>query len=247
VITNTRARTIPSETRATYQTAMAAIAAAVQSLEVSCAVDQCELISSVSGRRLRRPFSIPYAARTMLIDDSQDAAAKSLGALPGVFLSTPAGATVYHDERRYPGLDALGFTCARTWGSRPLSPGAYVCNPRLLSGAGSDYRYFQLSAIVNRIIESAFSSVEPKLSSSVLLNANGTIREDVATSIEGAVESELRTRYSDAGRCSGIRFRLSRTDNVLSTDTLSFAVQVQPLAYVKKFLGKAGLVRALAA
>ncbi len=248
VITNTRARNLgAAESRATYQTALAAIAAAVQSTEVSCCADQCELVSSVSGRRLRRPVAIPFAARTMLIDDSQDAAAKADGALPGVFLSTPAFETVYHDERRNPGLDALGFTTLRSWGSRPLSPGAYVCNPRLLSGAGSDYRYFQLSAIVNRIIESAFSLVEPKLSMSVLLNESGTIREDVATSIEDAVTAELRTRYSDPGRVSGVRFTLSRTDNVLSTDQLTFNVQIQPLAYVKKFIGKAGLVRVLAA
>ena len=40
-------------------------------------------------------------------------------------------------------------------------------------------------------------------------------------------------------------FAFSRTDNVLSTDTLTFSVGVQPLGYLKKFIGKTGLVRVL--
>lgn len=245
VIANTRARAVLTETRADFQTAMAAIAAAVQSSEVSCCVDACEMLSSVTGRRLRRPPSIPYAARTMLIDDSQDAAAKADGALPGVFVETATGVRNYHDERRYPGLDVLGFTTLRTWGGRPVSPGVYVCNPRVLSGSGSDYRYFQLSAIVNRVIESSFKLLEPKLSMSVLLSDTGSIREDVAASIEEAVNAVLRTQYQTPGRVSGVRMTLSRTDDILSTDTISFDTKVQPLGVAKKFIGKTGLVRVL--
>lgn len=245
VITNTRARGA-AETRAAFQTAMQAITSAVQSTEVSPCPDRCEMISAVSGRRLVQPPAIAYAARTMIIDDSQDASAKADGSLPGVFVTTAAGERKYHDEFRFPGLDALGLTCLRTWGGRPRTPGVYVNNPRLLSGAGSDYRYFQLSAIENRIIEASFSLLEPKLSMGVLLNPNGTIREDVAKSIEEAVNAELRSRFSDPGRVSSVNLTLSRTDNVLSTDTISFGTGTVPLGYVKKFAGKSGLVRVVA-
>lgn len=245
IIGCTRARG-SAETRATYQAALATIRAGVQSSEVSCCVDQCEIVSEVNGWRLRLPQSIPYAARLMLIDDSQDAAAKADGALPGVFLETPSGERRYHDERRFPGLDALGFTTLRTWGGRPMTPGVYVNNPRVLSGTGSDYRYFQHTAIVNRIIETSYQLLQPRLSQSVLCDATtGKIRPDVATAIEDSISAELRTRYSDPGRVSAIRFVLGRNDNVLSTDTISFDVQAIPLAYVKKFIGKTGLVRTI--
>lgn len=244
VITNLRPRGLAEE-RPDYQAALAAEVAEVQSSEVSPVADQCEVVSALSGRRLRMLAAIPYAARLMLIDDSRDAAEKALGALPNVFLTTAAGERRYHDERRWEGLDALGITTLRTFGGRPISPGVYINNPRLLSGAGSDYRYFQLSAILNRIIETAFSLLNERLSARVLLNSEGKIREDVASTVEEAASAELRTLYSDPGRVSNVRLKLSRTDNVLSTDTISFTVEAQPLAYTKKFIGKAGLARVI--
>lgn len=246
IITCTRPRGA-AESRATYQAAMQTIRDAVQSTEVSCCVDACEIVSQVNGWRLRMPPSVPFAARTLLIDDSRDAAAKADGALPGVYVETAAGERRYHDERRYPGLDALGFTTLRTWGGRPVSPGVYVCNPRLIAGSSSDYRYFQHTAIVNRAIEKTFALLQPRLSQGVLCDPDtGKIREDVARAIEDSVTAELRTEFSDPGRVSAIRFYLSRNDNVLATDSLSFDVQAVPLAYVKKFIGKAGLVKTLA-
>lgn len=244
VIMNTRARGA-AETRATYQAAMAAIKAAVSTAEVNGCVDQCEMV--IDGKRLREPTAIAVAARLMLNDDSQDAAAKADGALPSVFLTTADGDKKYHDERKYPGLDALYFTTLRTWGGKPASPGVYVNNARVLTSSTSDYQFFQHTAIVNRVIETTFQKLEPRLSQGVLLNENGTIREDVATAIEDSVNAELRSIYSDPGRVSGILFRLSRVDNVLSTNKLSFSVGVQPLGYVKFFEGKTGLVRALPA
>lgn len=248
MIANTRPRALTGEDRPTYQTALAVIAGGVQSDEVSCCADQCEIVSLLDGRRLRMPPSLPFVARLMLNDDSQDAAAKADGALPGVFLTDINGNTVYHDERRYPGLDDLGFTTLRSWGGRPISPGAYVNNPRLLSGASSDYKFFQLSAILNRIIEDSFTLLQPKLSMSVLCDTTtGKIREDVAQSIDDAMNGELRTRYVDSKRCSGLLFKLSRTDDVLGTSTIHFDIKIVPLAYIKKFIGKTGLVRTLPA
>ena len=235
------------ETRAAYQAAMAAVVAPVQSLEVSPVADQCEIVSSVTKRRIRRAAALPVAARLIgVANDSVDAAEVSLGALPGVFLSDASGTIRYHDEFRFPGLDELGITTLRTWGGRPRLKGAYVNNARLLSGPGSDYRYFQHTAIHNRIIESACSILQPKLSMGVLLNADGTIREDIAKGIEDAASAELRTLYSDPGQVSGVRLVLSRTDNVLSTDAISFWVPIQPKAYIKEFRGKSGLVRTFA-
>lgn len=242
----TRPRTWASESRATYQAAMAVIAAAVQTTETSVCVDQEEMVSEVNGWRLRVPQSVSYAARLMIIDDSQDASAKADGSLASVFLETAYGDAKYHDERRWPGLDILGFTTKRTWGGRPITPGVYVNNPRLLSGAGSDYRYFQHSAIVNRIIEMTFQLCNNRLSRSILVDTTtGRIKESIAKSFEDAISADLRTAFQAPGRVSGVQFVLSRTDNVLVTDTLHFDVWIVPLAYPKKLVGKSGLVRVL--
>lgn len=245
VVANTRPRGV-AESRPTYQAALAAIAAGVQSAEVSPCADHVEVVSEVNGWRLRMALAIPYAARLMIIDDSQDASAQSDGALDGVFVVTRDGDKRYHDERRFPGLDVLGYTTARTFGGRPIQPGVYINNPRLLSGAGSDFRYFQHSAILNRAIEKTFTLLQPRLSQGGLADPDtGRIREDVAKSMEEAITAELRTEFQDPGRCSAIKMVLSRTDDVLSTDTLHFDVQQIPLFYIKKFIGKAGLVKRL--
>jgi hypothetical protein len=247
VIANTRPRNLASaESRSTYQGVLATISAAVQSTEVSCCADQCEIVSEVDGRRLRLPPAIPYAARLMTNDDSRDAAAKADGALTGVFLMTADGARNYHDESRYPGLDALGFTTLRTWNGRPVTPGSYVNNPRILAGPTSDYQFFQHSALLNRAIEKAFGLLSMRLSDGVLVDSTtGKIKESVAKAMEEAITADLEAEFSKPGRCSGIKFILARYDNVLTTSTLHFDVQMQPLAYTKQFIGKAGLVRVL--
>ncbi len=254
VITNTRVRDLVTpETRAAYQTAMAAVVAAASSDEVSPCVDQCEMTSDVSGRRLRMLTALSAAARVTdpTLDDSVDGSQKSLGALPNVFIRSADDSKQYHDEARFPGFDTLGLTTLRTWRGRPLTPGVYLNNVRLISGTGSDYRYFQHTAITNRAIEVAHQLLEQRLSTSVLVETTGTragkIREDVAKSLEESITAELRTQFADPGRCSGIEFKLSRNDNILSTDTLTYSVGIVPLGYIKKFKGKTGLVRKLSA
>lgn len=237
-----------TEVRSDYVIALAAIAAAVQTTETSVCADQCEIVSGLDGRRLRVPTSLPFAARSMVIDDSQDAGEYSVGALASTFLKTADGETKYHDERKFPGLDVLGFTTLMTFGGTPVTPGVYVNNPRLLGGPGSDYRYFQHTAILNRIIEKAHKLCRPKLSKSVLVDTStGRIREDVARSVEKAVTKDLRTAFVDCSppRVSGLAFVLSRTDDILTTDTIHFSIAEVPLAVIKKMKGTAGLVRVL--
>jgi len=245
IMFNLRARKYDTEDRPTYQAYVASVVSQVQSTEVSVCADCCETVSGISGRRLRMRPAVGFAVRTVTIDDSQDSAAKSLGALPSVFLQTADGETRYHDERRWPGLDDLGVTTLRTWGGKPISPGTYVTNGRLLSGAGSDFRYFQLSAILNRVIETTFSLLQIRLSQSVPLNDEGTPKDDAASAIEDAILADLRTQYVTPRRVSNVKFALSRTDNLLTTDTWTFSLGVVPLGYVKKFVGKAGLVRVI--
>lgn len=245
VVCNSRPRGATGESRAQYQTAIAAITSAVQTAEVSLCVDQCEIV--VRGRRTRRPTAWPFVARLMRIDDSVDAAAVADGALPGVFLTTPQGVKAYHDEALYPGLDELGVTTLRTFRGRPRRPGCYVNNPRVLAGPTSDYQYFQLSAIINRVIERTHSLLEPRLSSNVILNPDtGLISEDAALAIEDDVNGLLRGDFVDPVRVSAVRMRLGRTDPILTNGGfVTYVTEVVPLGTIKKFIGKTRLVRAL--
>lgn len=242
-ITNLRFRN-SGETRAAYQAALAAVVGTVQSTEVSPVADQCEIV--IRGRRGRRPAALAYAARLMQISDEIDPAQVSLGALTGTFVVDASGSDVYHDELKYPGLDALGITTLRTFRGRPKRPGVYVNNARLLAGATSDYQYFQHTAVINRLIEKTYSLLEARLSGGVPLAQGGTIAEDSAVAIEEAINAELRLEFVEGGKVSDQRFRLSRTDNLASNGgKIGFKNEAIPLGYLKNFVGKTGFVKAI--
>ncbi len=250
-IANMRPRTLSpaEETRTAYRDYVAAQVEQVQSLEVMACVDQCEIVSSVTGRRIRRPQALAVAARSIAMpNDAIDLAEVAQGALKGVFLTSADGLVKYHDERKFKGLDELFTTTLRSFGVKSKRKGAYVNNARVLSGGGSDYRFFQHTAVHNRAIEMVAAFLEGKLSMGVLLNANGTIRDDIAKGLEDACDTMLRSNFmGDSPQVSGLRLQLSRTDDILATDTISYWVPIQPLGYVKEFKGKSGLVRTFAA
>lgn len=240
---NVRPRDLATpETRAAYQAAMAAIIGQVQSTEVLLGYDQGELASTLAGVRLRKPSVLATAARLMTIDDSQDSMAPADGALPGWFLQTVDGASPYHDELFYPGPDDLGFTAHRTWRSRP---GVYINNARVIAGAASSYRRFDISAIVNRAIEDAFPLLENFLGRGIRLLPGGKANPQDLVAIEEVVNAVLRTKYVETRRVSDLRCVLSRVDDVQGTDTISFSLPVQPLGSPHFFDGKAGAVRAV--
>lgn len=233
-----------AETRPVYLSAMNAIRVDVSSLEVSVCYDACEVASVVPGtvgRRHVRSPALPFAVRTVRYADATDAAETGLGALPGVFLRSNERFE-YHDERRWPGADDLHFTSLRTWSAKP---GAYVNNPRVFSPQSSDFQWFQNTSVLNRAHTMTHAALINELSKGGPVNEEtGALADEYITRIEDTVNALVTTQFCSVEKqATNARVKLSTGDQILKNGgVVHFDVQVVPLGYVKKFIGKGALV-----
>jgi hypothetical protein len=217
-----------AETEAAYKTAFdTAFGAKSTTYGVVCAgaLDQ---ISSVSGRKYRRPWAFAYAAREASVSEEVDTADVNLGALPGDIRDVN-GNVKHHDESANPGLDDSRACVARTWDD---DPGLFVNRPRLLSSETSDFQILPHRRVMNRGKSVLRSYLRRRLSKPIRVDSTtGFILEEEAQEIEAGANAALRDALLQKPKASDAYFVLSRTDNVLSTKTLTGECRIVPLAY----------------
>jgi hypothetical protein len=138
-----------------------------------------------------------------------------------------------------PGLDDSRFTVLRTFDGKQ---GVYVNNCRILSAAGSDFEFAQHRRVYNEARRTLRLYFTERLSAPVQVDAvTGFILESEALEIEAGADAAMRSVLRSKPKASGggidgkaSRFcKLSRTDNLLSTKTLTVQGAVIPLAYPK--------------
>lgn len=217
------------ESEATYLAAMAAIFNSKATVFGEVCSGAAKTISSVSGRQYRRPVAFCVAAREGFYSEEINIADVNLGSIPGVSIRDANGNPDEHDESINPGLDDARFTVLRTWDG---VQGVYVNRPRILSAAGSDFDLFTKRRVLNLAHGALRAYFLRRLNKPILVNAQtGFILESEALEIESGALAAMRSVLLAKPKASGIQFALSRTDNVLSTKTLTGAARVIPLAY----------------
>jgi hypothetical protein len=224
---NTRIPDI-AESEATYATALAGFAAD-SSKYGSLYAGGCKLTSSVSGRRYRRPASFAAAAREAAVSHEIDIADVNLDTLPGVTIRDVNGNPDEHDESANPGLDDMRFATLRTWDG---FGGVYVNRPRLFSPAGSDFQLMPHRRVLNITHDALRVYFIRRLNKPVLVSKlTGFILESEASEIEKGALAVMRATLLAKPKASAVQFVLSRTDNLLSTRTMTGQARVVPLAY----------------
>lgn len=227
-IGNTRI-TNAGETEAQYLTAMTAISTAKSTIYGSLYSGGGKLTSSVSGRKYRRPIAWGIAAREASSSQEVNAADPNLGPLPGYSIRDANGNPDEHDEAVNPGLDDLRFGTVRTLDGYP---GVYVTRPRVFAPVGSDFSIMPNRRVMNLAHEILRVYFTRRLNQPVRVSrATGYLLPSEATEIELGALAALRAGLLTTPKASDVMFRLSRTDNVLSTKTLTGQVRVLPLAY----------------
>lgn len=227
-IGNTR---IPSagETEAAYASALGALSAAKASTYGSLYSGACKATSSVSGRSYRRPVAFATAALEASVTEDVNIADVNLGPLAGVSIRDVNGNPDEHDESINPGLDDLRFGTLRTWDGYA---GVYVNRPRLFSPNGSDFQLMPHRRVMNLAHSTLRAYFVRRLNKAVIVSrSTGFITEAEAIEIELAATALLRSVLLAKPKASHVLFTLSRTDNVLSTKTLTGQARVVPLAY----------------
>lgn len=187
------------------------------------------LTSSVDGRKYRRPFSFVAAAREASVSQEVNTADVNLGPFTAFSLRDANGNSVAHDESLNPGLDDSRSYVARSWEGLQ---GVYVNRPRLLSATGSDFQLLAHRRVFNIALDVLRAYFLRRLNKPIRVNAaTGFILEADALEIEAGARAVMRTALLSKPKASGIQFALSRTDNLLSTKTMTGDARIIPLAY----------------
>jgi len=218
----------PGETEAAYLTALNA-ALTADSLHGAVCAGACRYPSGVSGRSHRRPVSFVAAARHSNVDEDVNVADVNLGALNGIIIRDTNGNPDEHDEFINPGLDDAGFMVLRTWDQLE---GVYINRPTMFSPAGSDFDLVPHRRVMNLASRTIRPYMVRRLNKSILVDSTtGFILEEEAREIEAGGLGVLQAALLAKPKASAVQFVLSRTDNILSTSTLTGTVRVTPLGY----------------
>lgn len=217
------------ESEAAYLSAMSSAFTSKASTHGALCFGACKLTSSVSGRKYKRPIAFAYAAREANVSHEIDTAAPNLGPLVGVAIADANGNPDEHDETLNPGADDARFVTLRTIEGYS---GVYVNRPRILSAPGSDFDILPKRRVINLAHAALRAYFIQRLSSPVLVDAaTGFILESEALEIEAGARAAMAAVLLAKPKASAVQFALSRTDNLLSTKTLTGSARVIPLAY----------------
>ncbi len=226
------------ESEATYLSAMNTIFSALANTQISLAYGAAKVTSGVNFRQYRMPISTPYAALAATVSPEVDVSAIDVGLLPGVDIRDVNGNVDEHDESANPGADDSRYVTLCTWDGEQ---GVYVNNPNMFSPVGSDFQFLQHRRVMNLAKRALRIYMQRRLSKPIIVNAKtGFILEAQAVEIEQGANSVLRGELLAKPMVSGGAFgpdsflQLSRTDNLLSTKTLTGQAGIVPLSYPKK-------------
>jgi hypothetical protein len=224
------------ETDATYATAMDAIVSGFADTRICVYGGACEITTSpdLGGWRYRRPPSFECASVEANSTEEVNIADPNLGPLTASILDTN-GNPKYHDERLDASLDSLRIACLRTFVGLP---GVYVNRPILISASGSDFELVPHRRVMDLAKQIASVYLTRRLNSAILVNkSTGYILEQDAIEIEAGLNAQLRgaleakPKASGGGYANGGYVQVSRTDNLLSTKTMTVRIRIVPLAY----------------
>jgi len=240
-IANTRFPIITTgvtETEAAYLTALTSEFSAKATVFGGLCAGVSSLTSAVSGRKQRRPVAWSVGSLEASVSEEIHIAALNVGRLVGVSIRDANGNPDRHDEAANPGLDDARFTVLRTFED---FAGIYVNKSRLFSAAGSDFELVLHRRVMN-IAESALQAfLMRRLHVPIRVNkVSGFIFEADALEIESGANAALRSVLLGKPKASAASFQLSRTDNLLSTKTLTFQSRIIPLAYPAQITGNIG-------
>jgi hypothetical protein len=215
-----------------YQTSLSTAWASEAMNYGSLAAGACVVPSAINGRAYMRPWNWVFAPFLAALSEELDAAALRNGPLPCTIYDENGNLLPRcHDESIYPGLDDQRFTVARSWNAYQ---GTYVNNPRIFSANGSDFKYCQHRRIMNigaTVLQQYFDF---RLSVGVATDTKtGKILEEDAKEMENGAVNALAAALMAKPKASGVACVVSRSDNLIQTETLHVTGRIQPFGYPK--------------
>lgn len=203
---------------------------------VPCAGDVL-LTSPITGLSFRRNVLWSAVARATKVEASKNLGAVADGGLTNV-------TALYRDDNAAGGtFDAAGITAARTF---PNYSGYFLADAHTATVSTSDYYPLANARVIDRgcviVRAKGLPYVNAKLPTTTRNGIAGVITEKKAQQIEADINSGLRTLVDnspqDAVGCSAV---VNRTNNLLATQNLIIAANIQPYAYARTVTVNIGL------
>lgn len=203
--------------------------ASVSAPLVSVGAGYGEMISSVSGRIYKRPWSWGVAARASKVAKKATVGiATHLGRVRDAGI--PGYTRLYRDEYATQALDAQRFTTARTIIGQP---GFFITRGRMMAPNGSDFMFWHDRMVMNKACRVTRFVMVQELNESVRTNANGTIDEKDAQRIENTVTRALFDAMVSTQNVVRATATVDRTINVSSTGRIQVDVRVRRRGYLE--------------
>jgi hypothetical protein len=217
--------------------------AAASSTRVGVGAGFIATISPLNGRIQSRNVAWHATARGAKVAPSTDIGRVRDGSLSQVPATLASGRTVLsRDENATPALDAGRFITARSIIGRA---GAYLTMGRMMAPAQSDFGPWVNRRVMDIAVPSFRDRALEFVNDTVITNANGTISEVDAKTFDATVgrrgDQPLLQANPPLVAAPSIVI-CSRTQNVLSTQSLPFTVRVQPYGYSRYLTMDVGFV-----
>lgn len=222
---------------------IAAMAIKQNSRMVVCA-DFEDLTVPDTGNKFKRSVAWIQTARTAAVPIHVDPARVKSGAV------SSNNVALYRDERITPGLDDARFSTMTTWTKRS---GIYITQVKLFSAAGSDLELIQHGRVIDVACDVTYFglvnqasddfNVDPVPITDPLtgLKYNRILERD-ALLIEDEIQELLDDALRRPGHVSDVKFKLSRTDAILTSKTLTSFVSLVPKFYPKQLTATVSFV-----
>lgn len=220
-----QAAAIYGETGAAWQSALLGASPGFSGQDAqlaAVAAGECTLPDSLHRDAvLRRSVLFDIAARLASIDAAEHPGLVRAGAL--------SMTTLLHDlaSSDYSSLDAGGFIGAQ---SIQGAEGFYATDVTR-APAGSDFGTIMPVRVMCLAARVALARMVEELNSSPDVNTDGTIRADVADGLDASVTSYVTRELGR--RVTSVRVQVSRTTNLVTTETLPFKIRFVPRGYAK--------------
>ena len=205
----------------------------------------------MTGRVNRRPCLFPVVARLVSKTRQVDPGRKLDGSLGSdVLLHDDNSQLVEHDARVSSVLHGSRYITLRTYARKR---GVFCTRGNLMAAEDSDFNRIPYRTVMDLAAEVFNDFMVEQIQNHFATNppvggpqgaTPGTLRETDARRLDREASYALQLALVERGYAVGVQVRVSRTDNFLSTGTLSAKVSIFPLTYLDRFDGEVAFVGA---
>ena len=187
---------------------------------IAVAAGEATIVDDVhGGAEMRRSVLFALAARLAAIDVSEHPGRVRTGPLEIETLVHDLASSTLDD------LDSAGFIGAQSI----QGVNGYYATDATRAAAGSDFTSIMRVRVMCFACRAALARMVEECNESIPVNANGTIRADVADGLDASVTSFLTRELGR--RVSSVSAQVDRTADLVSTSTLPFKIRMVPLGY----------------